>query len=181
MLMHAIAPCRFRAPIVTAAVTSALSLPPPLPQVSARERMNTEALLEALQYMMHDNNTLVQDFISAGELFAEEETTEAQLVLSRDARPADAHARQYDPGTTGGRGHPRNFAEVTVLMLEGQLAPGCVQLRRRGGPLHRINFNHRSFDPLHFVLLFPCGDDGWHWRLPRAVARPHGDPPHGGT
>ena len=157
--------------------------------VSAAERTSTSALLEALQYMLHDSNAYVQDFISAGELFEQEPTTQALLILSRDARPADTHARQYDPGmrmplpsrgkiptcvgvvtgTTGGRGRPRTFAEVTVLMLEGQLEKGCVQLRRRDGPTHRIDFNHRSFDPLHFVLLFPCGDDGWHWRMPRTM------------
>ena len=137
--------------------------------VSQRERANTEALLTALQHALHTDNSYVQDFITAGELFEEEPATPVELVLSRDARPADAHARQYDPATTGGRGQPRSFAEVTVLMLEGQLETGCVQLRRRDGPLYRINFNHRSFDPLHFVLLFPCGDDGWIWNMPRVV------------
>ena len=129
--------------------------------VSQRERANTEALLTALQHALHNDNSYVHDFVSAGELFDEEPATEVELVLSRDARPAGTHARQYDPGTTGGRSRPRTFAETTVLMIEGELEKGCVQLRRRDAPLHRINFNHRSFGPLHFVLLFPCGDDGW--------------------
>ena len=86
-------------------------------------------------------------------------------------------------GTTGGRGRPRTFAEVTVLMLEGQLERGCVQLRRRDGPTHRIDFNHRSFDPLHFVLLFPCGDDGWlhplfAWRTSKSQRRSQRRFPH---
>jgi len=34
-----------------------------------------------------------------------------------------------------------------------------VQLR--GGGLQYIHQTHRAFDALHFVLLFPKGDDGW--------------------
>ena len=50
---------------------------------------------------------------------------------------------------------------------------GCgffEQPDRRG--LESIDFNHRAFDPLHFVLLFPHGDDGWHWYMERAAAPP---------
>lgn len=133
---------------------------------SGPEKDRVLALLRALQSTLHDENTYVHDFMMAGELFATEGAADVELVISRDCRPTDAHARQYDPPSGGAR---RTFQEVTVLVGEGQVGKGCVQLRRRGGGAWRIDYNHRAFDPLHFVLLFPHGDDGWHWYMPRAA------------
>ena len=31
----------------------------------------------------------------------------------------------------------------------------------RGGAIKTINETHRGYDPLHFVILHPAGDDGW--------------------
>ena len=36
-----------------------------------------------------------------------------------------------------------------------------------GMPLHRVNDGHLSYACLHYVLLFPHGEDGWHWKLKR--------------
>ena len=36
-----------------------------------------------------------------------------------------------------------------------------------GMPLHRVNDGHPSYACLHYVLLFPHGEDGWHWKLKR--------------
>jgi len=44
-----------------------------------------------------------------------------------------------------------------------------VQLR--GGGLQYIHETHRSFDALHFVLLFPRGEDGWTIGLRKANSR----------
>jgi hypothetical protein len=40
-----------------------------------------------------------------------------------------------------------------------------IVLRLRGGQLKRISNLHRSYSPLHYVLLFPYGDPGWHTNL----------------
>ena len=42
-------------------------------------------------------------------------------------------------------------SEVAVLLV----------LNARGGYLKRINNVHRSYDPLHYVLLLPHGQDGF--------------------
>ena len=31
--------------------------------------------------------------------------------------------------------------------------------------LKRIDVTHAAYMPLHYVLLFPHGDRGWHWGL----------------
>ena len=211
---------------------------------SGAERSRVAQVLRWLQEAMHADNAYVRDFIMAAELFASGDAGQpAELLISRDARPDEATRTQYD--TENDR--PRTFQEVTVLVGEGQMERGCVQLRPRhvangakwqwkttqpkGTPLthaaleaallaaawdtdnHRfelsaatlatldlrglradhyvaasdgscyfeqpdrrglesIDFNHRAFDPLHFVLMFPHGDDGWHWYMERAAAVP---------
>jgi len=30
---------------------------------------------------------------------------------------------------------------------------------------HRINQNHAAYFPLHYVMMFPRGESGWHWAL----------------
>ena len=36
-----------------------------------------------------------------------------------------------------------------------------IVVKMRGGALKTINETHRGYDPLHFVILHPAGDDGW--------------------
>ena len=90
-------------------------------------------------------------------LFSAEEVTQAQFVINADARPAGEHERRYN----------RGFSEVSVLMND---VPGQrdVVLHLRGGGLTTVSDTHRSYDPLHFVLLFPHGTDGWHLALTHA-------------
>ena len=37
-----------------------------------------------------------------------------------------------------------------------------IILRLRGGGLQRISHLNPSYSSLHYVLLFPHGEDGWH-------------------
>ncbi len=37
-----------------------------------------------------------------------------------------------------------------------------ILLKLHDGGLQRISELHLSYDSLHYVLLFPKGDDGWH-------------------
>ena len=36
-----------------------------------------------------------------------------------------------------------------------------IIIQHRDGPVRRIDEFHRSYDPLHYVLLYPFGTDGW--------------------
>ena len=42
-----------------------------------------------------------------------------------------------------------------------QPAKHAIQLRFRDGALYETDEINRAYDPLHFVLPFPTGDDGW--------------------
>jgi hypothetical protein len=41
-----------------------------------------------------------------------------------------------------------------------------IIVRLRGGPLKRISHLHPAYSPLHYVLLFPRGESGWHQYIP---------------
>ena len=44
-----------------------------------------------------------------------------------------------------------------------------IVLRLKGGSLERISHLHPSYSTLHYVTLFPNGEDGWHVTIPARV------------
>ena len=60
--------------------------------------------------------------------------------------------------------------EVAVIIPDENGDPNHrdIVLAERGEPAdrqryHRINATHPAYMPLHYVLLFPRGDHGWHY------------------
>ncbi|KIJ06154.1 hypothetical protein PAXINDRAFT_39194, partial [Paxillus involutus ATCC 200175] len=41
-----------------------------------------------------------------------------------------------------------------------------IVLRLQGGGLRRISHLHQAYSALHYVLLFPKGEEGWHLNIP---------------
>jgi len=66
-------------------------------------------------------------------------------------------------------------SDVAALMI----GDGCdiepsnrdILLSKHEGGIQKISELHPSYDPLHYVLLFPKGDDGWHTNLPLIGSR----------
>ena len=58
--------------------------------------------------------------------------------------------------------------ELAVIVTDTAAADAAaaithqVVVHTRGGGIHRIPFTHRLYEPLHYVLLFPYGEEGWH-------------------
>jgi len=71
--------------------------------------------------------------------------------------------------------------EITVIIPEEGVYYAVdnrnVVLRARGGQLKQISQNSLSYTALHYVLLFPKGENGWHPRIPicDAQLREQGD------
>lgn len=79
-----------------------------------------------------------------------------------NAQTPGADARTYSTNR-----QRRTFNEVKVYTNE-QPEKCSVLLRMRDGALYEIDEINRAYDPLHFVLLFPCGDYGWRPGMLRA-------------
>jgi len=139
-------------------------------KASKPEKARVLKLLTELQSTMRQCNTYVQDFVTAGEIFSEGDVDDAHFVIEPKARPATAHKRTYKDAK-------KAFNEVTVMTVEprgGKVPKRSVMIRARGGGLHDIDESSRAFDPLHVVLLFPCGDDGWTTGLKKCPKAPSG-------
>ena len=69
-----------------------------------------------------------------------------------------------------------HYREITVLLADGPHSgnPGTVYVRLKNtGQLYSIPRNHRSFAPLHYVLLHPAGDDGYYTARPMTCLEYH--------
>ena len=60
--------------------------------------------------------------------------------------------------------------EIVVIIPEEDVHHALdnrdVVLQARGGRLEYISQNSPSYAALHYVLLFPKGENGWHPRIP---------------
>jgi len=151
---------------------------------SNAEKTRVLELLGELQGVLKESNSYVKDFVHANEIYSQGEVTDAHFVIEATGKP-DADKRTY-------KGE-QAFTEVSVLAVEprgGKVPKRSIMVRHRGGGLHFIDESHRAYDPLHFVLLFPCGDDGWHdgislnpkgSRAPALHAAPDRSPAAAGT
>ena len=105
--------------------------------------------------MLHEVNPYVRDFVQIADL-EEDQLHTFKFVINPSARPRSEHARI----------HNHNLREVAVLYNEAPQSSDIV-VHRKGGGLSIVADTHRAFDPLHFVLLFPFGTDGWHLHIPQ--------------
>ena len=113
-------------------------------------------IIEILQEIIHQINPYVHSFKSALDL-GDIGEYKLCIIAERTKIPKEAHARSYN--LPGG-------CEVAALM-PGEVGNLDVIIRTKGGALRRIKQIHRSYDPLHYVLLFPHGEDGYQLGLRR--------------
>lgn len=108
--------------------------------------------------MLDECNPYIQKFRQVRDLIQENVTNEITMLIHGD--------RTRDPR----RYNTPNASEVAAIMIgDGhEVGPSNrdILLRLRGGGLQRISELYPSYDPLHYVLLFPGGDDGWHIDIP---------------
>ena len=144
-----------------------------------RSNMNEQELDEADLRLLHDLiprvNPYVRDIKMAVEIIREKATeeggdrvAEGSIVIAHNKqsnRPADAHERTYNM--------PQASEIAGIIIGEQQIERtknGGVQLadivlQYRPNPTRRldcVNSTHRAYDCLMYVLMFPCGEDGWH-------------------
>lgn len=107
---------------------------------------------DIIQDCLHTSNLYIQSFKSAIEVCAEENNL--QIILhAKKVPPKNGHTRTYKL--------PRS-CDVAALLPDDSSGNLDIILRCRSGDgqeLRRINSCHRSYDPLHYVLMFPTGCD----------------------
>ena len=123
-------------------------------------------LIGSLTMMLQRSNPLIQLYLTAREQYAKlsEEGGDARLILNPQLclvveRGADRRRENLPRGD-----------EVAMILPEeyGEQGMRDIVLAKRVngedvGALTLINPNHALYLPLHYVLLFPNGELGWHW------------------
>lgn len=119
-----------------------------------------DGILHNLLIMLDECNPYIRNFCRVRDLIQMNVPDEIFMVIHAD-RTRDS--RRYNAPST---------SEVAAIMFgdghELHASNRDIVLRLHNGGLQRISEIHPSYDPLHYVLLFPQGDDGWHIDVPLA-------------
>jgi hypothetical protein len=136
-----------------------------LPQnTSAPEKSRLAKLCTQLCQTLEASNPYVRDFQNIASLPAKHKCRSANLVLNERERPRDVHAKVY--GLPSGMG----MSELSVMMEETPGKRDLVLQMKDEDPQAKdrvkyVSETHRSYDPLHMVLVHPSGQDGWTYSL----------------
>ena len=118
--------------------------------ISEAEAKAVTEIVETLQAELRNINPWIKDFRQIVEI-EDEELRGGKLVISAKAKPAQEHARRYNLTA--------NLREVSILT---DCKPHDLIVTKRDGKLEVVSELNRAAMPLHFTLLVPHGDYGWH-------------------
>ena len=118
--------------------------------ISRSEEDAVRKIIEDLQVELKRINPYIKDFRQIVDIPAEQ-LQGGKLVISAKARPAGEHARRYNVST--------NLQEVSILT---DCRPHDLVVTTHEGKLEHVSEQNRAYQPLHFTLLCPWGDEGWH-------------------
>ena len=134
-------------------------------EAAARSRWTRAELPElvSLQAMVHEYNpyyaicrTNIERMRDAGPNCVDIRLTFANIASGRDPRTNNAPSAP----------------EVAVLLIEddetthAQTQHRDIAVYCRRGGIHRMVETHPATDPMHYVLLFPRGEQGWSQNIP---------------
>jgi hypothetical protein len=127
--------------------------------------MNPNTLADLLQ-MLTDENPFISLYKTARERLQSQPASQFQLFLNPQMRLV------MESGADRRRENLPTANEVAVVLLD-EFTDGsrrdillAVRHPARNRPaLSQISVTHAAYMPLHYVLLFPRGDYGWHYNL----------------
>ena len=124
-------------------------------------------IVASLTLMLQESNPLIRIYLTARERFVEISEAESnfRLILNPQLRLV------VERGADLRRENLPTADEVSMILPEEYGSAGFRDIvlasrmngEDRDNPFTLINPNHASYFPLHYVLLFPYGDPGWHW------------------
>ncbi|KAG2217109.1 hypothetical protein INT45_006675, partial [Circinella minor] len=108
--------------------------------------------ISTLQTVMQESNPYAQGLMNAHETYGDRPFGTLQVVI----RSAANLGRRYDQ---------QSYLKVAAMIVENTMdsesSPHEIVIRDRQSGLRTISSLHPSYIPLHYVLMFPFGDDGW--------------------
>jgi len=129
-------------------------------------------VMDNLQTMLLDSHPYIDHYHHAYELIRKKPVEEQKEISIRLHVNLQQDQRTHNLPTA---------EEIAVIIPEERVHHAIdnkdVVLWARGGQLEWISQNSSSYAALHYVLLFPKGENGWHPRIPihRAQLREQGE------
>ena len=125
-------------------------------ELESRSRHLGEASLpelRGLQVMLHEVNPYVTFFKQGVELMKNIGDNNVRMIIRADGTP---DPRRYNAPSA---------PEIAVIIPGDGYSEGVasrdIVLHEHTGGLQRITESHCAYDSLHYVLLFPLGENGW--------------------
>jgi len=124
-------------------------------------------IVASLTLMLQESNPLIRIYLTARERFVEISAAESNFHLILNPQLGLVVERGADLR----RENLPTADEVSMTLPEEYSSAGfrdiVLACRMNGddrdNPFTLINPNHASYPSLHYVLLFPYGEPGWHW------------------
>jgi len=134
---------------------------------SARVHALDATLIASITQMLQAASPFIQLNLTARERFAQLSEQEPNLRIILDPRLSLV----VETGADMRRENLPTANEVAMILPEEYGKGGfrdIVLAERINGEIPNCGFsiiypNHASYLPLHYVLLFPYGEPGWHW------------------
>ncbi|KAH9916490.1 uncharacterized protein B0H18DRAFT_850728, partial [Fomitopsis serialis] len=131
------------------------------PENNNRDQAVMASVMSDIQDALMQVNPLIPLYKQAYQIIREKPANEQVHVEAHIILEASADKRRYNLPT---------IEEVAAVI------PGSgdedidkhrdIVLRLQGGGLKRVSNLHPLYLPLHYVMLFPRGDQGWHMNIP---------------
>ncbi|KAI9022230.1 hypothetical protein CLU79DRAFT_702241 [Phycomyces nitens] len=112
--------------------------------------------IEMIQNVLNIHNLYARTLISVAEQYREHPFGTLQVII----RAARDIGRRYDIQSS-----PEVAAMVIEESVDGNVLPHDVVINDRITGLRSVSSMNPAYVPLHYVLMFPFGDDGWHMNL----------------
>ena len=133
-------------------------------QLNVRRANNNNldpVVIDNLQTMLLDNHSYIGYYCHTYELIREKPVKEQEEITIRLHVNLQQDQRTHNLPTA---------EEIAVIILEEEVHHAIdnrdVVLQARGGQLEQISQTSPSYATLHYVLLFPKGENRWHSRIP---------------
>jgi hypothetical protein len=108
-------------------------------------------IVAKIQRVLSQVNPFVEVFLRAGEFIRSQESVNVRLAIHKA------------PGVDLRTHNCPTCNNVAAILLDDNMgAERDIILHFQDGGLQRICDTHPAYDPLHFPLLFPHGELGWH-------------------
>jgi hypothetical protein len=136
-----------------------------LAQREGRNRNLKPAVMTIIQGILNQSHPYVELYKQAFQIMREKPPEEHDTVAFRLHADRNQDLRRYNLPTA-------NDEVAAIIPGDGSEERSDhrdIVLRLRGGDLQRISHLHPSYSTLHYVVLFPNGEDGWHPEIPSRV------------